>query len=103
MGGNSALCDCDQALKMLNRLASLASSSGHVETEAIVRACKDYEGEMMPRAFGWVKASGGANMVVSTLDLSFVARPRTDSQNSQSTQVLSWAKLFLNWARLRCK
>lgn len=66
MGGNSALCDCDQALKMLTRLASFASSSGGVENMAVVQACKEYEDEMMPRAFGWVKASGAANMVVST-------------------------------------
>jgi hypothetical protein len=67
MGGNSALCDCDQALRMLTRLASCASTSGFVDGTAVVQACKEYEDEMMPRAFGWVKASGGANMVVSVV------------------------------------
>lgn len=94
MGGNSALRDCDQALKMLTRLASFASSSGGLESEAIIRACKDYEEEMMPRAFGWVKASGGENMVVSTLDLSFVARPRTDGEQPIDASTIMGRMIF---------
>jgi hypothetical protein len=69
MGGNTALNDTATALPMLTRLASLASSSGKVDDAAVVQACREYEDEMMPRAFGWVKASGGANMVVSVVSV----------------------------------
>jgi hypothetical protein len=54
---------------MLTRLAAFSSSRGTVDDTIIIQACNEYEDEMMPRAFRWVKASGGANMVVSAVTL----------------------------------
>jgi hypothetical protein len=59
---------------MLTRLAAFSSSRGTVDDMAIIQACNEYEDEMMPRAFGWVKASGGANMVVSAVTLKDIFR-----------------------------
>ena len=64
MGGNTAMCDTATALPLLSRLASL-SVSGTLTHNDISKACDEYEAEMIPRAFAWVRKSGGSNIVVS--------------------------------------
>lgn len=68
MGGNTALCDTATALPLLVRLSTMASSNGSVDPRDVRQACKEYEGEMIPRAFEWVQKSGGGNMVVSVCE-----------------------------------
>lgn len=64
MGGNTALRDTATALDLLRQLSSLAGPTGRVEKRAIDQACKEFEAEMIPRAFNWVRKSGGATVVV---------------------------------------
>lgn len=65
MGGNTALYDTAMVLSHLERFAELGRQHGHVSRFEIEQALKEYEDEMIPRAFGWVKKSGGGNVVVS--------------------------------------
>lgn len=58
------MCDTATALPLLARLSNLASSHGRADGTEIARACAEYEAEMMPRAFEWVRKSGGAQVVV---------------------------------------
>lgn len=64
MGGNTALRDTATALDLLRRLSSSAGASRRVQKVAIDQACEEFEAEMIPRAFKWVKKSGGATVVV---------------------------------------
>lgn len=64
MGGNTALRDTATALDLLLRLSSLARPTGRVEKRAIDQACKKFEAEMFPRAFDWVRKSGGVTVMV---------------------------------------
>jgi hypothetical protein len=68
-GGNQALADCADMLPQLLHLNSLASI-GHAypTTEEISIACDKYEAAMMPRAFQWVKKSGGVSFPQINLD-----------------------------------
>lgn len=58
MGGNQAMHDSGSACMQLVALAALADEEG-VTDEQVEAAVGLYEGEMIPRAFGWVAASGG--------------------------------------------
>ncbi|KAJ4316649.1 hypothetical protein N0V94_005330 [Neodidymelliopsis sp. IMI 364377] len=68
-GGNTALADCADILPQLIHLDSLASmSSVHPTPEEFQTACNKYERAMMPRAFEWVKKSGGITFANINLD-----------------------------------
>lgn len=54
-------------LPLLHRLARIAGKNGEIPKDVIAAACKDYECEMIPRAFKWVGASGRLNSVVSAV------------------------------------
>ncbi|KAF1812565.1 FAD/NAD(P)-binding domain-containing protein [Eremomyces bilateralis CBS 781.70] len=60
MGANQALHDCADALEPLLQLAELKSTRA-LEYEDYERAVTDYEDKMVPRAFEWVKKSGGTS------------------------------------------
>lgn len=59
------MCDTATALPLLVRLSHLALPQGGVANSDVSKACEEYEAEMMPRAFEWVKKSGGAQIAVS--------------------------------------
>jgi hypothetical protein len=61
MGGNDAAV----ILPKLVRLAEIAKLQKRIPLEDIEAAVTQYEAEMIPRAFEWVKKSGGDNFVVS--------------------------------------
>ncbi|XP_014550241.1 hypothetical protein COCVIDRAFT_43174 [Bipolaris victoriae FI3] len=63
MGGNTALRDTATALDLLRQLSSFSGPSRKVEKRAIDRACTEFEAEMIPRAFNWVRKSGGTTVV----------------------------------------
>ncbi|KAF2823874.1 FAD/NAD(P)-binding domain-containing protein [Ophiobolus disseminans] len=56
-GGNQALQDCAD---MLPRLLTVAKKGA--STSDISAACAAYEADMIPRAFEWVKKSGGTSI-----------------------------------------
>lgn len=57
--------DAGKMLPFLTGLASHYSHKDGVSTEEITKAVVKYESEMIPRAFGWVRKSGGDNFIVS--------------------------------------
>jgi hypothetical protein len=59
--------DAAMILPKLVSLAEIAKLQKRVPREAIEAAVTQYEAEMIPRAFEWVKKSGGDNFVVSAL------------------------------------
>lgn len=68
-GGNQALADCADILPQLLKLNSLASTGlAHPTTEDIRSACDAYESVMIPRAFEWVRKSGGLGYPCVDLD-----------------------------------
>lgn len=56
--------DTATALPLLVRLSHLKTSPAGIDSRDVTEACEKYEAEMMPRAFEWVKKSGGANIMV---------------------------------------
>ncbi|KAF7590072.1 hypothetical protein BBP40_003274 [Aspergillus hancockii] len=58
-GGNQALRDCAEILPELVKLNQQSLSGKMPSSEEICDACNRYESTMFPRAFGWVKKSGG--------------------------------------------
>ncbi|KAL0782009.1 hypothetical protein CaCOL14_003343 [Colletotrichum acutatum] len=67
MGGNQAMRDTADALPLLVRLAETARTTNGVKEDDITQACDKYEGAVIPRAFEWVKRSGGKNpMMIDT-------------------------------------
>jgi hypothetical protein len=64
MGGNTAMSDTATALPLLVRLSHVKLSPSGISLRDIVDACEQYEAEMIPRAFEWVRKSGGASIVV---------------------------------------
>jgi len=91
-GGNTALADCADMLPHLLHLNSLAQSNpARPTTEEVLNACNQYEREMMPRAFEWVKKSGGTSMPNFDLDgwLGYVVR-------AVSILVLPFVRIFYN-------
>ena len=75
MGGNQAMRDAATALPILVGLASQASSGQHLSTQSIKEACKEYEDEMIPRAFSWVRKSGGSNLMVRSYNKAARRKP----------------------------
>lgn len=68
-GGNQALADCADALPRLLHLNSLASvGPEHPTYEEVRDACEKYERAMIPRAFSWVRKSGGTSFPSINLD-----------------------------------
>lgn len=65
MGGNQALRDTATILPLLVGLSQDSESGNVPTTEKVTRQLQLYETEMIPRAFGWVKKSGGTSVVVS--------------------------------------
>ncbi|KAK1532126.1 uncharacterized protein CCOS01_04109 [Colletotrichum costaricense] len=70
MGGNQAMRDTADALPLLVRLAETAKTTEGLKEADIIQACDRYEGAVIPRAFEWVKRSGGKNPM--TIDTSRV-------------------------------
>lgn len=76
--------DAATALPILVRLASQATSSGqHLSTQSIKEACKEYEDEMIPRAFSWVRKSGGSNLMVRSYNKAVRRKPPSLTNFSQ--------------------
>lgn len=68
MGGNQAMLDTTVLLPLIQRLDKTMEAHGSLPNEVVAAACKEYEHEMIPRAFYWVEASGGTKAVVSSND-----------------------------------
>lgn len=66
--------DTSVLLPILVKLNDKAKSGkvGRAEAEA---ACREYEQEMMPRAFGWVDRSGGTTAFVRLIDTDLILLP----------------------------
>lgn len=65
MGANQSMYDAVTMLPLLCKLNDAAKSRGNVSLSLIEEAVHEYEAEMIPRSFEWVKKSGGDNFVVS--------------------------------------
>lgn len=63
MGGNQALCDAADMLPQILRLKTKAEESELTKAD-FEDAVGRYERAMIPRAFEWVKKSGGTNQKV---------------------------------------
>lgn len=63
MGGNQALCDAADMLPKILRLKTKADERELTRAD-FVDAVEQYERAMIPRAFEWVKKSGGTNQKV---------------------------------------
>jgi hypothetical protein len=64
MGGQQAMHDTADMLPLIRGLAEKASKPQGLDYQDFEVAVNQYEKGMIPRAFGWVKKSGGANFVV---------------------------------------
>jgi hypothetical protein len=104
MGGNTALSDTATVLPLLARLSSMALASplGKVEKSEIIKACGEFEAEMMPRAFEWVKKSGGDKMVVRSIQTFHVRWSFTDKLVAFRHKYIYW-KDNLHFCRHHCK
>lgn len=83
MGGNQAMRDTSVLLPILVKLAKKCHSTGKGLVLADLNAaCKEYEDEMIPRGFGWVRKSGGDTLMVryccNGLSIASVADSRAD-------------------------
>lgn len=68
-GGNQAMADCADLLPQLLHLNFLANGSpAHPTYEEVKISCEKYEKAMMPRAFSWVRKSGGTSFPNINLD-----------------------------------
>lgn len=65
MGANQALHDTADALASILELSKIAKSSLMLPDPEVQRAVDKYESVMIPRAFGWVRSSGGLRQDVS--------------------------------------
>lgn len=63
MGGNQALCDAADILPQILKLKTKADESELTKAD-FADAVGQYERSMIPRAFEWVKKSGGTNQKV---------------------------------------
>ena len=64
MGGNQAMRDTVDILPQIVCLARQAEDGALTEQD-FATSVNEYEAKMTPRAFGWVKASGGSGELVS--------------------------------------
>ncbi len=69
MGGNQSMHDAADVLDSLLKLRDLAAKGHTIQEIDIKNACSEYEDRMIPRAFFWVKKSGGQSVVVSILSM----------------------------------
>lgn len=67
MGANQALHDCADALEALVALADAKKKNEALLDAEVMKYAHQYESKMMPRAFSWVKKSGGTNEKVSRI------------------------------------
>ncbi|KAG7405446.1 FAD-dependent monooxygenase cctM [Fusarium oxysporum f. sp. rapae] len=67
MGGNQALRDTATLLPLLIEISQISESGKTPTTETVAKLLRSYEAEMIPRAFEWVKKSGGTTVVVCNL------------------------------------
>lgn len=63
------MCDAGKILEKLLGLAEIAKSEKRIPRGQIEQSVAEYEAEMIPRAFSWVKKSGGDNFVVGGIYL----------------------------------
>ncbi|KAI1847544.1 hypothetical protein JX265_000795 [Neoarthrinium moseri] len=63
MGGQQAMHDAADVLPLIRKLAAKASTPQGLQPEDFQTACDTYEKGMIPRAFEWVRKSGGDNFV----------------------------------------
>ncbi|KAH6684924.1 hypothetical protein F5X68DRAFT_223060 [Plectosphaerella plurivora] len=68
MGGNQAMLDCADLLPELLKLNTIAKSGAVIQLQDVTLAVTRYENKMIPRAFGWVKKSGGTSVPSINLD-----------------------------------
>ncbi|KAL9562746.1 hypothetical protein ACKAV7_013098 [Fusarium commune] len=59
MGGNQAMQDSAMAVPLLAHLDQISREQDHVPSQDIMTLCREFEAEMVPRAFEWVERSGG--------------------------------------------
>ncbi|KAF4911124.1 hypothetical protein CGCF415_v004600 [Colletotrichum fructicola] len=59
MGGNQSMLDTADALPLLTRLAEKARTANGASEQDFIEALHAYEGAVIPRAFEWVRQSGG--------------------------------------------
>ncbi|KAI8190013.1 hypothetical protein K4K54_012624 [Colletotrichum sp. SAR 10_86] len=59
MGGNQSMLDTADALPLLTSLAEKAKTADGASEQDFIEACNAYEGTVIPRAFEWVRQSGG--------------------------------------------
>lgn len=64
-GGQQAMRDTADAIPQILKLAAKAMTPEGLQFQDFQIACDDYEKIMIPRAFEWVRKSGGDNYVVS--------------------------------------
>lgn len=64
MGGNQSMRDAATILPLLKKLSEIKEAEGAVPQAIVECLCNEYEDEMIPRAFEWVKKSGGSEIVV---------------------------------------
>ncbi|KAF5554110.1 FAD binding domain-containing protein [Fusarium phyllophilum] len=72
MGGNQALRDTATLLPLLVELSQASESGKPPTTDTVAKRLRSYETEMIPRAFGWVKKSGGTSVVPFDSDRFYV-------------------------------
>ncbi|KAH7187985.1 hypothetical protein DER44DRAFT_816367 [Fusarium oxysporum] len=72
MGGNQALRDTATLLPLLIEISQVSESGKTSTTETVAKLLRSYEAEMIPRAFGWVKKSGGTTVVPFDSDKLYV-------------------------------
>lgn len=60
------MCDTVSLLSTLLNLSRISATRG-LSREDVENACKEYEDEMMPRAFDWVEKSSDTNVFVSSI------------------------------------
>ena len=65
MGGNMAMFDTAMAMPFICRLHEIAKVSRRASTLSCAAACREFEAEMIPRAFRWVEDSSGLKTTVS--------------------------------------
>lgn len=89
MGANQSMHDTASALPALLSLAKNEEGATNAE---VAKAVEEYEAEMIPRAFSWVKASGDGDLLqFSKLQLFIIARIM------DVAGVYTWAKRMLGW------